>query len=319
MLKFLSLGAAALFLTFGSVEGQMGPSNMRQPASVSYQARINCPALCSLSGPTPANWTVYQNLDQLSYCQETVFYHMSIYDSVDDGTVPHRIYACTSFGAPQQPGAVAPAPLPVAQTVTNATFTLGAWNWTNSTITPQNATLSALSQQMRKMFAAGYAADNNTALVLFAQSVSGTAGLYLGKGVQLQQTAANAMVAFEDWMMYSNVIGASAGLEFCQPGYDADHVFGFIAISNTSFAPVQQALQSWANATCLTFDTTVDLIGTASFTTPLIGGPSSNGILQGLNTTNTTSTSSASTVRLARRGDCTTVQVVAGDSCGSLA
>ena len=119
--------------------------------------------------------------------------------------------------------------------------------------------------------------------------------------------------------MYSDVIGASAGLEFCQPGYDADHVFGFIAISNTSFAPVQNALQSWANATCLSFDTTVDLIGTASFTTPLIEGAVSDGILQGLINTNTTSNSSASPASLARRGDCTTVQVVAGDSCGSLA
>jgi hypothetical protein len=303
MLKSLSLAAATLFMTLGSVKGQSGlqpNSNMRQPAGVSYQARINCPALCSLSGPTPTNWTALHSIDQVVNCQETVFYHFSIHDSVDDNTTPHRIYACTSYGSPQKAGAPSAVAQSVVETLPNATFTLGAWNWTDSTIRSQNTTLSALSQQMRLMLDAGFTNDPKTSLVLFAQSLSGTAGLYLGKGVQVQQTASKVLSAYESWLKYSNVIGASAALQLCQKGYDGDHVFGFIATSNTSFVPVQQALQSWSNATCLTFDTSVDLVGTASFTTPLVGAV-------------------ATTSRLARRSDCTTVQVASGDGCGSLA
>ena len=60
MLKSLALGAAALFMAFGSVKGQSGLQanyNLRQPAGVSYQARMNCPELCSASGPTPRGTT----------------------------------------------------------------------------------------------------------------------------------------------------------------------------------------------------------------------------------------------------------------------
>jgi hypothetical protein len=303
-----ALGTACLFLSFESVTSASGlQANIRQPAAVSYQGRNNCPALCSLSGPTPSNWTAYHDLDQVAQCQETVFYYISIHDAVDDHSTPHRIYACTSYGAPQKPGAVLPAAQPAVQTLNNASFTFGGWNES----TPQAIILSGLSQQMRLLLSAGFTASNHTPLVLFVQTVSGTAGLYLGKSVQVQLTASNALMAFENALAASPQIGGSAAMQLCEAGYDADHVFGVIATSNTSFTPVQQTLQSWANATCLTFDTTQKILGTASFTTPL--ALASNATLNGTITTNTT------TAHLGRRGDCTTVQVAAGDSCGSLA
>ncbi len=101
---------------------------MRQPASVSYQGRGNCPTLCSVSGRQPTKWTTYHSLDQLAYCQETVFYHFSIHDAVDDGSTPHRIYACTSFGSTKKPGAELAADRAVVQTLNSASFTLGRWD-----------------------------------------------------------------------------------------------------------------------------------------------------------------------------------------------
>ena len=96
-------------------------------------------------------------------------------------------------------------------------------------------------------------------------------------------------------------VGGCAAVQLCgnASGYDGDHVFGFIAKSNYSFAPVQQALRSWANATCLDFDTSLTIPGSASFTTPLI--IASNATINGTHSTNTTVKS------LGRRGDCTTV------------
>ncbi|OIW30765.1 hypothetical protein CONLIGDRAFT_614022 [Coniochaeta ligniaria NRRL 30616] len=311
-----ALGAASLLLSFGTVDGASGlQAHIRQPAGVSYQVRNACPELCSVSGPTPTNWTAYGNLDQVAHCEETVFYYFSIHDAVDNSSMQHRIYACTSYGAPQKPGVVAPAETPAVQTLNNASFTVGRWN----EHAPGGVDLRALSKQMRLMLGAGYTTDDKTSLVLFAQTVSGTAGLYLGKSVHIQSTASDALVAWENALWASNNTGGSAAMQLCDKGYDADHVFGFIATSNTSFTPVQQALQSWANATCLTFDTTQNVTSTAAFTVPLVLTSNST-----MNATNTTY--QASTARrglryssLERRASCTTVQVASGDGCGQLA
>jgi hypothetical protein len=316
-----ALGAAGLFLSFGKVEAASGlKANLRQPAGVSYQARNDCPELCSVSGPDPANWTTYHNVNQLVACKQTLFYHLSLYDTVDDNSLAHRIYACTSFGTPQKPGVEGVADKPAVQIVNNASFTLGDWDEN----APHGIDLRVLSKQMRRFLSSGYTVVDNRPLVLFAQTISSTAGLYIGKGVQTQSTASDALVAMENALYASNKTSGSVAMQLCEPGYDSDHVFGFIATSNISFTPVQQALQSWANATCLTFNSTQEITSTASFTTPLLTASSSK--LTNSSANNGTSTNGtvrrvirSSDNRLNRRGDCITIQVAGGDICSSLA
>ncbi|KAK2875574.1 hypothetical protein FQN49_001598 [Arthroderma sp. PD_2] len=79
-------------------------------------------------------------------------------------------------------------------------------------------------------------------------------------------------------------------MQLCQPSYDSDHIFGFMATSNASFTPVQYALKTWANADCLFFTESKNITGPAHFTTPY------------------------NKLNYAR-----TIQVQAGDICGSLA
>jgi hypothetical protein len=270
--------------------------------------------LCSVSGPDPGNWTAYHSLDEVVHCKETVFYHFSIHDAVDDGSMPHRIYACTSFGTTKKPGMVAAtADKPAVQTLKDASFTLGRWD----EHAPKSVDLRALSKQMRRFLSNGYTAASDTApLVLFAQTVSGTAGLYMGRNVKTQPTASDALVAMENALYASKNTGGSFALQLCGEGYDGDHVFGFVATSNTSFTPVQQALQSWANATCLTFNTTQKITSTASFTTPLV--LASNATINGTNATYSVYSARGGS-RIGRRSDCRTIQVASGDSCGSLA
>jgi hypothetical protein len=316
-------GAACLFLSLGTEVAASGlQANLRRPASVSYRGRGNCPELCSVSGPNPANWTGYHDVKQLAACKETIFYHMGIYDMLDDTSKPHGITACTSNGNTKQLGVDIPADAPAVQTVSNASFTLGRWD-DNA---PHGVDLRALSKQMRKFLGNGYTAPDNRPLIMFAQTVSSTAGLYMGKGVQIQSTAGDALLAMENALYASNNTGGSIALQLCEPGYTSDHVFGFIATSNTSFTPVQQALQSWVNATCLTFNSTQEIASPASFTTRLVLA-SSNGTFLTNATSGTNGTYSGSKIRRAirggrtlnRRDDCTTIQVASGDSCGSLA
>lgn len=134
--------------------------------------------------------------------------------------------------------------------------------------------------------------------------------------VVIASTVPAALSSFENAVESSDLsIGGSAAIQLCgsKSGYDGDHVFGFIATSNYSFAPVQQALRTWANATCLDFDTSLKVPGQAIFTTPLV--IASNATLNGTLSGNLT----LSVKSLGRRGDCTTVSVASGDGCGSLA
>ncbi|KAH8649335.1 hypothetical protein BX600DRAFT_388677 [Xylariales sp. PMI_506] len=315
-----ALGAASLLLSSGRVEaGLSRQANLRQPAAVYYQGRNDCPELCSVSGPEPGNWTTYHNVDQLAACKQTVFYYVSLHDMVDDNNSPHRIYACTSFGNTKKPGIEAVAATPSVQVVNNASFTLGRYEEN----APRGVDLRVLSKQMRQFLGNGYTAADNQPLIMFAQTVSSTAGLYIGKGINAQATASDALIAMENALYASNNTGGSMAMQLCESGYSSDHVFGFIATSNTSFTPVQQTLQSWANATCLNFNSTLEIISTVSFTTPLVVTAPNATIITNTtiitNSTNAIRRSIRGGSRLDRRSDCTTIQVASGDSCSSLA
>ncbi|KAK3500592.1 hypothetical protein B0T13DRAFT_535440 [Neurospora crassa] len=310
------LSAAALFLSFGTVEAGSPMSNLRQPASISYRGRDDCPTLCSVTGPDPGSWPAYHSLSQVAHCKETVFYHFSIYDDVDDGSSGQRIYACTSYGALQKPGAdmsQMKANADPTHTPTNVTLEFGGWN---ETAPHHGVDLRSLSRSVRRALAAGYTSDDKQSLVLFVQTVTGTAGLYLGRNVNIQSTAPDALIAFENALYASNNTGGSKAIQLCGHDYDGDHVVGFIATSNTSFTPVQQAIRSWKNATCLSFDTVRNIPATVDFTTPLVSPSNAT----------TNSTYSASTALRAIRGthlqtraECRTIQVASGDSCAKLA
>ena len=102
-------------------------------------------------------------------------------------------------------------------------------------------------------------------------------------------------------------------MQLCEEGYDSTHVIGAMTTSNGTFAPIQSAIEAWANATCLSFSGSTKFAGSAEFTTPLLHGnhPTTNSTLLAHNLVQQ---------RVARaEGECTTVQVDAGNSCADLA
>ncbi|CAK7212940.1 hypothetical protein SCUCBS95973_001630 [Sporothrix curviconia] len=344
---WLSLASATVgpLLAAGLFGGAVASSvSLRQPASPLYRSRNNvCPTSCVTAGPNPANWTVYNNLQDLQSCTQTIFYHVSIFDMVETPG-PHRIYACTSYGTSKTPDAsAAAADTAIAGTNTttsNATFTIGHWDEN----TPEGVDLRAVSKQVRRFLAAGYtslgssssssSSSSSIAQVLFAQTTSSTVGLYVGKAVQnVAATVNGALSTMESQLAAANATSGTVALELCgaEHGYDADHVIGFIATSNTSFTPVQQVLQSWANATCIDFNSTMSFGSTVAFSAPL-AVPAANSTLNSTLSSNNTLSARSLHLRgssrhqtlhdgavLAKRADCTTVQVVSGDSCASLA
>ncbi|KAJ5893365.1 hypothetical protein N7495_005056 [Penicillium taxi] len=79
----------------------------------------------------------------------------------------------------------------------------------------------------------GYAASDDQPLLLFAQTISTTAGLYV------QSMASKALVAIENAMYATTNTGGSLVMQLCESSYDSNHIFSFIATNNKSFTLVQ--------------------------------------------------------------------------------
>ncbi|CAI7608393.1 unnamed protein product [Penicillium viridicatum] len=339
--SWLSSSAAAglLLLSSGLISGVDAGFKLRQPAGPIYKSRNNvCPVSCIKAGPDPANWSVYRSLRQLDTCTETIFYHISLYDNVDqdDGSY-HRIFACSSYGSHKQ-AAPAHSNKMITHVATNAAFTVGHWDEN----APGNVDLRGVSKQVRRFLTAGYSAKGNgsstaqpQAQVLFAQNRGSTMGLYVGKDVQSMSSVVTALSTLERTLTATNETAGTVALELCGADYDADHVIGFIATSNSSFASVQHVLQSWSKATCIDFNSTQTFVSPVGYTTPLTApANNSTGSLNGTLNGTVSDVKSALGLRshaharahaarssslLSPRADCTTVQVVEGDGCASLA
>ncbi|GCB21695.1 killer toxin subunits alpha/beta [Aspergillus awamori] len=288
---------------------------IRLPASPGYQGKsVACPARCAASGPNPANWTLYHNLDQFASCKESLFYSFSFVDPVDDSNNLHRIYTCTSFGPdwanmPTNTSSLVlqskgvPAPV-------NGTYQIGSWPSAQGS--PVSSSLATLTKQFRQYLSNGFGAGDRPT-ILFASYGSTSVGLYVGQGLQNQGIGNIALAYLEGFMTKPNAsLSASVAMQFCQPGQTSHHVFGMMATGNGTFAAIQDALASWSRAECLTFPSVQNVTGTVPLVTPLF--PSS---------ANSTSTyGNATSVRgraFTPRTTCSTVQVVSGDSCSTLA
>ncbi|KAJ5810753.1 uncharacterized protein N7503_002971 [Penicillium pulvis] len=256
------------------------PISQRLPASPGYQGRSSaCPTRCAISGPNPANWSMYHNFDQISSCQESLFYSFPFLDPVDDADAFHRIYTCTSFGpdggnlpanASSLDSQSSGAPSPV-----NGTYQIGSWPsapgfYVSSSLVP-------LVNQFRQYLTNGFGSVNRPT-ILFASFGSTSIGLYIGQGLQNQHIAYNALAYLQGYIATSSASHAAAvAMQFCQPDQTSHHTFGLIATGNGTF--------------------------TAIIT----------------NSTSTHASATSVRRALAPRTTCSTVQVVSSDSCGSLA
>ncbi|ERS97228.1 hypothetical protein HMPREF1624_06559 [Sporothrix schenckii ATCC 58251] len=333
MLPSWSLSTAAVgfvLLSSGLLGGVNAEFKLRQPAAPNYRSRNNsCPTSCTVTGPNPANWPAYKSLQDFDTCHQTIFYHISLFDTVDDLSSTHRIYACASNGSLADAG-TSHSTMQVQETVSNATFKVGHWS------AAAGVDLRALSQEVRKFLNTGYQAKasgstaastspKDQAQILFAQTMGGTVGLYVGKDVQSLSYVSSALEGLEASLTATKETTGTVVMELCGTQYNADHVIGFIATSNTSFTPVQQVLRVWSNATCIDNDSTETFVSPVGFTTPLdipsagLNSTALNGTVPHHVASRSGRLLSHPHASLSPRADCSTVQVVSGDSCSSLA
>jgi GH18 family chitinase len=232
-----------------------------------------------------------------------MFYAFSLYDPVDEPGPNHRIFACSSFGPDFSKAPVSTMDVAPAEPV-DVQFEIGWWKEGFGLAAPG---LRSLIKQMRHYIEGGHGATDRPFL-LFGQSGQATIGLYIGQGLLNQGLSDSALALLHDKLGNLNMSTPSLAMQLCGPDYDSTHIFGVAVASNGTFGSIQDAVRTWANGTCLSFSGSTQLSGQAMFTTPL---------LRANDTANANSTISAR--RLEPRAECRTIQVVSGDSCGTLA
>lgn len=326
---------------------------IRLSAAPGYQGRASsCPARCATSGPNPGNWSLYHNLDQFSSCQESLFYSFSFLDPVDDADTAHHIYACTSFGPDW-------ANLPSNQTsldaqaqthsglgsLANGTYELGYWP--SSSGTAIATSLATLSRQLSQYLSNGFGTTTRST-VLFASYGPTSVGLYIGKGLQNKGIADNALAYLERSLAKpSFAAAATIAMQFCHDGQNSDHIFGLIGTGNATFSAVQETLQSWSKARCLSIPAAQNITGVVPLVSPLYtpgaNTTATNTTIYSMskskskskNKSNSSSNSNSTSVTrrktkgrlldyltrrtVAPRASCTTISVNSGDGCASLA
>ncbi|KAB5511420.1 hypothetical protein GE09DRAFT_690361 [Coniochaeta sp. 2T2.1] len=275
-----------------------------------------CPDRCADAGPSTGNWSVYPNLKTIKRCQQTMFLGFSLHDPVDDPDTNHRVQACSSFGADfynmapsSSAGVAAASSLNPANSV-DVELELGWWD---EGFGLAEAGIYSLVQQMREYIDHGHG-ETDRPFILYGRSGQATIGLYIGQGLLNQGISDSALRIFGDNFDALNATTPSLAMQLCDPHSDSTHVFGVAVSSNGTFAPIQDAIRSWANATCLAFHGSRSFPAKATLTTPLLTGNGTSAVGPWTN-----STGPQTNGTLQARAECSTVQVISGDGCAQLA
>lgn len=143
--------------------------------------------------------------------------------------------------------------------------------------------------------------DCNSPTITFAYVQGTIIGLYAGRKIE---SSASTLLKQLSAQNDDQGISDSLVLQICGPDRDGDHTTGLIVDTKEDFSFVQHAMQSWNNATCVTgFDAVSDS------TLEIVERPP----------TEPTGLDERSLILEARaNATCSYIQVVSGDSCGSL-
>ncbi|KAK4195986.1 family 18 putative glycoside hydrolase [Triangularia verruculosa] len=278
-----------------------------------------CPERCGLSGANSGNWSAYPSFTPIRSCQETMFYDFSLYDPVDDPSINHRIQACSSFGPDFQQ---IPAENTVSATAdtgetVDVRFEIGWWE---EGFGLPVAVIRSLVKQIRVYVDRGHGATDRP-FIMFGQSGQATLGLYVGQSLLNQDIGDSALRILQNSLDKLNVSTPQLAMQLCGPGYDSTHIFGVVVMSNGTFAPIQDAIKGWTNATCLPFTGSITFPSNVKFSSPPLHA---NNTLQHHNATQPNFNLHSRVLQprsraLQKRADCRTVQVEAGNGCAELA
>src|SRR5204862_464179 len=130
----------------------------------------------------------------------------------------------------------------------NVTYEIG---WTTSEPGTE-ADYSLLMEQMREYVVNGHAPTNRT-FMLYSRFGQSVAGLYIGQGLRASDVANTAIKTLDSNTADFDGKRDVLAIQLCGPGYDSDHILGFMALKHGTMGDIQQTFMSWSDAKCLDF------------------------------------------------------------------
>jgi chitinase len=287
-----------------SQEASNGFRNQAKSNSPIYDSvRNRCPQNCDNAGSNPDGWTVYHDATSLARCNETMLLNFALYTPLDDPDNHISIRSCTAdFGETSTKSDGSCLSSRVKQTKVEAPLQLA---WTGSSDSAYTSDAVAAVQQMDRYLTRQAASCEET--IAFALSGNVAVGLYAGSQIQSQNLVAPILQQFLA-QVQANGIPENLFAQLCaQDNRSVRYSVGLIANSNADLASVQAAVHTWRDGNCVTGYDEAITWQNISLLAPSIS------------TGSTRNATKATSALHPRTTTCSTVQVVSGDSCGSLA
>ncbi|GLA53900.1 hypothetical protein AnigIFM63604_011204 [Aspergillus niger] len=244
-----------------------------------------CPAPCSSTDP--ADWFVYPDLERLAQCNESMLLDFNIYNTVTDPQHHSTMYTCTTPGDLASWGPFSTNSSDSGSS-SPVTYEVGIWKASSP---PGSSQLLALLRDMHS-----YLIANPHKGELFGYSNRVSVGVYLGGSLQLTPNvdfALNEMISLSQNSTYDRAI-----LQYC--GSNANNTLGVAVSTNGDITTVQQYIQSWSKAECIS-DYDSHSSGTTTLWTSQTGLRNSTGAFTTI-TSNTTTSSHSLTRRRSQHG-----------------
>jgi chitinase len=255
-----------------------------------------CPASCGTVGPSPSNWTIYHDVARLGYCNQTMLFDFAIFNPLNNRATHASIRACTTDG--ETTAAKYRRDTSTCGPASPTTAAVQMASWGSATFGKGSSVVSAANSLQNQLMAES---GCDTPTIMLAYSEGTVVGVYSGRKIDSSgiKTLLSQLVS----QAQSQGLGDTLATQVCGSGIDGEHTVGLIANTQADLSFVQEAMQTWNNATCLT--------GYDSATI-------SNVTISELAPTKPT-TLAKRDQSLVERSTCSYIQVVSGDSCGSLA
>jgi chitinase len=334
-LALLALGHAAATQNkprIVSAVSAVSPSPSLKPLQLYDSSRYDCPVDCNQSGLGPSGWTVYHDKTRLALCNSTMLLDFALFNPLDDPNTHTTIRAC-AFGADNDatlheditPNATATRIDKRGSSLANQCVSLGeqsqvtkslqmAFNGSETSASLQD--FNAAAYQLFDQLATQEASCEQ--VISFAYSNTAAIGVYVGSALQSQALATSVLQSFIS-SINSGGYSESNLVQLCS-NQSSKFIMGVVANANADLVAVQEVVATWASGDCVsTYDRTsvLDSISMSIPALSLISGISANNttFINGTASINGTYQGAAKLRNLAKRGDCTTVKVAAGDTC----
>ncbi|KAJ8126287.1 hypothetical protein O1611_g7351 [Lasiodiplodia mahajangana] len=279
----------------------------------------SCPQPCTVD---PGQWYVYHSLDRLAKCDGTLLLDFALANPLNDSSSPVSIAACTAnledISLPITDGTCVYSG--ISQKETNSSLELRSSGSSSASV----ASVVAALKQLETYSALTSASCNET--INFAKSGSVAVGIYAGSRLANQGLVSSVIAQLSTHVKSEGNLPEELLVQLCE-NHSARYSLGIYISTNSDLSAAQHAVQSWKNNTCVTsVDATVDTAWQkVSYLIPSRLGSNSSTVNSTIPSSNSSIISNKAAFprsdagKLGIRDTCSTVQVVAHDTCATLA